>query len=70
MEKFKIGDKVFCKPGYQDCQGYKYGGAGYIENKELTISSFTDDGNIVWVKEVGNGIYLAALELSNNYEIY
>ena len=70
--KFKVGDKVRCKPGFNNRSGNdKYGGAGYEEGREFII--YIINGNIAWDNEGSHGVYEYALELIEdniNYEIY
>jgi hypothetical protein len=71
--KFKVGDKVRCKPGFNNIYGNdKYGGAGYEEGREFIICSITYN-EIIWDGNGSHGIYKHALELVDdniNYEIY
>ena len=70
--KFKIGDKVRCKLGFNNrYENDEYGGAGYEEGREFIIKKIID--NIVWGGNDSHGIYEYALELIEdniNYEIY
>jgi hypothetical protein len=71
--KFKVGDKVRCKPGFNNRSGNdKYGGAGYEEGREFIIKQITDN-KVVWNDDFDYGVYEYALELIEdniNYEIY
>jgi len=72
--KFKIGDKVRCIPGFKNCRD-DYpdgGGAGYKENLEFiidkrwgSIERYPEKGCIYSGKETmdGYGVYEFALEL-------
>lgn len=77
--KFKVGDKVVCKPGFNkeeigdDSNG---AGAGYVSGKKITIWRITEiqDGNdnhfIAWPKDEGEcGIYVHALRFDTPLEI-
>ena len=75
MPLFKIGDKLRCKPGYNnnDDSNPLGGGSGYAERKRIIVRSIdTIDqvpsalkykGAIYWPKDGSNGIYEFALEL-------
>lgn len=66
--EFKIGNKVRCKPGFNNDgipRDDNYGGEGYEENYEFIISNISN--NAAWSKERDrDGIYIKALELVND----
>lgn len=73
MVKFKVGDKLKCKPGFTNSSADRdnYGGSGYRENVVLTVSRI-HHGNrpVYWFEEISGGIYEDALELADvNVEI-
>ncbi len=84
MAKFKVGDRVRCKPGFKrsDSDGYKEsndnaGGSGYDPGLVFTISTIrntTDRGIPCYFGgRNGNGVYEVMLELESdnqNYDIY
>jgi len=76
MTKFKIGDKVRCKPGYNASDsfidGLPKGGSGYKEGKEFTINKFSSKGQIAWNRSGAAGVWIHALELTVTplYKIY
>jgi len=70
MAKFKIGDKLICKAGFDsnNRNGDKiYGGAGYIENLEMIVNEIGDGRDtLYWGSEaIDGGVYEYALELVN-----
>ena len=73
--KFKIEDKLRCKPGFNTdsgCRNNFSGGAGYRENLIITVSKITEyngDNNVYWYKENTSGIFEQALELVNQNKI-
>jgi len=70
--KFKIGDRVICKPGYVvgDSYGHtnlKHGGYGYHPDKVFVIGEITDIDSIIhkvlWPDDGSSGIYSNTVEL-------
>lgn len=80
--KFNVGDKVICKPGFNtDGGGFGnklYGGHGYFIGEVLTVISIDTDkkdenATVYWFKDHIGGIYQRALQLHSEepeYEIY
>jgi hypothetical protein len=66
--KLKVGDKVRCKPGFNNLDnnrdGKLRGGSGYIEGAEYIIKSFTNlsNGDIFW-STCDKGVWCHAVEL-------
>jgi hypothetical protein len=66
--KFKIGDKVRCKPGFTTKENS--GGAGYEEDKEFEIGYiFGNKNDIAAINNYSNGIYFKALEYATPKEV-
>jgi hypothetical protein len=72
--KFKVGDKVICKPGFNKDYNYKSelsGGSLYKEGKIFTISLIDKLSNCWVLWEKGQGCFDQAVELYiEGYEIY
>lgn len=73
MSKFKVGDKLRCKPGFTTRDdGEDRGGSGYKEGKEIIVGITTDWDEVIYWQDnyQGGGIYERALELAEtNNEI-
>ena len=76
--KFKAGDKVVCKPGFNNSEmedDSKGAGAGYVSGKKFTIWRITetqydnDNHFIAWPERGEFGIYLHALCFDTPLEI-
>ena len=63
MSKFKKGEIVRCKPGFNKIQGdVNYGGAGYKEGVPLTIKHMNTYGDTAYFFENHeDGVYESAL---------
>lgn len=69
MYEFKIGDKVRCKPGF-DNKGssrfdFNYGGVAYKESREFIIDKISEPDHerpVAWEKGM-SGVYIDAIEL-------
>jgi len=77
MNKFKVGDKVVCLPGFtEDDEGDNRGGCGYKSGKVFEIreiNSYDKLYPVAWPKDGNSGVYIQAIKLFNeqpNYEIY
>ena len=73
--KFKVGDKLRCKPGYNKDDG----GSGYKSNRIFTVKSiddYNDDSTVYWpLSGHGHGIHQIAVEFAESkilidYDIY
>ena len=77
-QKFKIGDKVRCKPGYSTAESS--GGSGYRPGETFIIKKFSQkDNSIAWPlkgsmpsNKTEGGIYIKAIEHCgfDTYKIY
>lgn len=68
MEKFKVGDKVRCKPGFTKSE--QGGGAGYQEGKEFKIGHIWGIKDDIAAKDnLSKGVYFRALEYATPKEL-
>ena len=69
MSRFKVGEIVRCKPGFNNIQNSgNYGGAGYIEGVSLTIRRVSEFGHRVYFFEnYENGVYEEVLITVDKY---